>query len=68
LNVQDISNREINTDIIINLLTGHLVYSDRKFTEYIEKSKDEYEEGTDVTYQDLMRKVECKYQVQQEDY
>jgi hypothetical protein len=37
---------ETSTDIIINLLTGYLACSDRKFTEYIEKCKDEYEEGT----------------------
>jgi hypothetical protein len=44
------------------LLTGYLACSDRKFNDYIEKFKDEHEEGTNITYQDLMRKAELKYQ------
>jgi hypothetical protein len=40
---------ETSTDIIINLLTGYLVCSDRKFTVYSEKCNDEYEEGTNMT-------------------
>jgi hypothetical protein len=53
---------ETSNDIIINLLTGYLACSDRKFTEYIEKCKDEYEDGENMTYQSLMRKAERKYQ------
>ena len=53
---------ETSSDIVINLLTGYLACSDRKFTEYIEKWKDEYEEGENVSHQDLMRKAERKYQ------
>jgi hypothetical protein len=41
---------ETSIDIIINLLNRYLACSDRKFTEYFEKCKDEYEEGTNVTY------------------
>jgi hypothetical protein len=33
-----------------------------KFTEYIEKCKNDYEEVTNMTYQNLMRKVDRKYQ------
>ena len=53
---------ETSSDIIINLLTGYLACSDRKFIEYIEKCKDEYEDGENMTYQSLMRKAERKYQ------
>jgi hypothetical protein len=53
---------ESSNDIIINLLTGYLACSDRKFTEYIEKWRDDYEDGESISYQDLMRKGERKYQ------
>jgi hypothetical protein len=53
---------ESSNDIIINLLTGYLACSDRKFTEYIEKWRDDYEDGESISYQDLMRKAERKYQ------
>lgn len=54
---------ETSKDIIINLLTRYLACSDRKFTEYVAKCKDEYEEGENLTYQNLVGKAERKYQV-----
>jgi len=36
--------------------------SDKKFVEYIDKCKDSYEEGENITYQSLMSKAERKYQ------
>ena len=53
---------EISNDIIINLFTGYLSCSNKKFVEYIEKCQDEYEDGADITYQTLMQKAEKKYQ------
>jgi hypothetical protein len=44
------SRGESSNDIIINLFTGYLACSDKKFIEYIEKCQDEYEEGVDITY------------------
>ena len=56
------SRGETSNDIIINLFTGYLSCSDKKFVEYIEKCQDEYEDGADITYQSLMHKAEEKYQ------
>jgi hypothetical protein len=53
---------ETSIDIIIKLLTGYLACSNRKLIENAEKYKDGYEEGTNMTYQYLMRKAEQKYQ------
>jgi hypothetical protein len=36
--------------------------TDKKFTEYIEKCRDNYKEGENMTYQELMSKAEPKYQ------
>jgi hypothetical protein len=55
---------ESSNDILITLLTGYMACSDRKFTEYIEKWKDEYEDGEHLCHLDLMQKAECKYQAQ----
>jgi hypothetical protein len=51
-----------SNDIIINIFTGYLACSDKKFIEYIEICQDEHEEGVDITYQLLMTKAEKKYQ------
>jgi hypothetical protein len=41
-----------------------LIFLVTKFTEYIEKWKDEYEDGEHVCHLDLMQKAEHKYQAQ----
>jgi hypothetical protein len=51
-----------SSDIIINLFTGYMACSDKKFVEYIEKCQDDYEDGAHFTYQELMSKAEKKYQ------
>jgi len=56
------SRGETSSDIIINLFTGYLACSDKKFVEYIEKCQDKYEDGASFTYQELMSKAEKKYQ------
>ena len=56
------SRGETSNDIIIDLFTGYLSFSNKKFVEYIEKCQDEYEDGADITYQTLMHKTEKKYQ------
>ena len=56
------SRGETSNDILVNLIRGYLACSDKKFVEYIEKCKDSYEEGENMTYQSLMAKAERKYQ------
>ena len=53
---------ETSNDIIVNLIRGYMACTDKKFVEYIEKCKDNYEEGENITYQSLMAKAERKYQ------
>jgi hypothetical protein len=56
------SRGESSNNSIINLFTGYLACSDKKFIEYIEKCQNEYKEGVDISYQLLMTKAEKKYQ------
>jgi len=56
------SRGETSSDILTNLFTGYQACTDKKFVEYIDKYKDEYEEGEDITYETLMAKAEKKYQ------
>jgi hypothetical protein len=55
------SRGETSNGIIDNLFTGFMAYTDKKFVEYMEKCKDSFEEGEDVTYQAIMLKAE-RYQ------
>jgi hypothetical protein len=54
------SRGETSNHIITNQFTGYMAYTDKKFVEYIEKCKDRYEEGEDVTYLGIMSKAERK--------
>jgi hypothetical protein len=56
------SRGQTSNDIIINLFTGCMAYTDKTFEEYMEKCKDNYEDGEDVNYQGIMLKEERKYQ------
>jgi hypothetical protein len=51
-----------SSDIIINLIRGYMACTNKTFVEYIEKCKDNYEEGENIRYQFLMAKSERKYQ------
>jgi hypothetical protein len=41
---------ETSSDIIVNLLRGYMACADKKFIEYIEKCRDNYKEGENMTY------------------
>jgi hypothetical protein len=51
-----------SSDIIINLFSGYKSCTNKKFIECMDKCKDSYEEGEDLTYRTLMSKTERKYQ------
>jgi hypothetical protein len=53
--------KETSNNTIVNLLRGYMACTDKKFIEYIEKCRDNYEEGENMTYQELMSKAERKY-------
>ena len=48
-------------DLLVNLFKGYLSCSDRKFTEYINRKKDHYEEGGNLTVDSLMHDALNKY-------
>jgi hypothetical protein len=48
------SRGKTSKNIIINLFTGYTACTNKKFVEYMEKCKDSYEEGENVTYQGIM--------------
>ena len=56
-----ISHGETSDDLMTNLFLGYLACSDKKFVEYIERNKDAYDEGSDLTPEALMTKAEVKY-------
>jgi hypothetical protein len=55
---------ETSNKIITNLFTGYMAYIDKRFIEYMDKCKDNYKEGEDITYQGILLKAERKYQAQ----
>jgi hypothetical protein len=54
------SRREISNNIITNPFTGYMACTDKRFIEYMDKCKDNYKEGEDITYQGIMLKAERK--------
>jgi hypothetical protein len=56
------SRGESSNNIIINLFSVYMACTNKKFIEYMDKCKDSYEEGKDLTHQTLMSKAERKYQ------
>jgi hypothetical protein len=62
LQLTDLAARgETTTDIVVNLFKGYLAASDTLFLEYIRQKQNAYEEGIDMTYQDLMLNAENRY-------
>ena len=60
--VEQLSARgETSSDLLINLFTAFLPVPDKKFVEYIEKQKDKYDEGEDITTKKLMQVALIKY-------
>ena len=52
---------ETSTDMLSNLFTGYLSAKDRAFVSYIDKKLELYEEGTDISYNQLMLWARQKY-------
>ena len=52
---------ETSSDLLLNLVDAYLAVPDKKFVEYIEKQKDKYDEGEDVTPKNLMQVALIKY-------
>jgi hypothetical protein len=52
---------ESSSDLLINLFAAFMVVPDKKFVEYIEKQKDKFDEGEDVTTKKLMQVALTKY-------
>jgi hypothetical protein len=60
--VEQLSARgETSSDLLINLFAAFLAVPDKKFVEYIEKQKDKYDEGEDITTKKLMQVALIKY-------
>ena len=57
---------ETSEDLMMNLFEGYLACVDKKFIEYVERMKDSYDEGADITAETLMTRAETKY-AQQKD-
>jgi hypothetical protein len=58
------SRGETSNNMITNLFTGYMACTDERFVEYMDKCRDNYEEGEYVTYQGIIPKAERKYQAQ----
>ena len=52
---------ESSSDLLINLFAAFMAVPDKKFVEYIEKQKDKFDEGEDVTTKKLMQVALTKY-------
>jgi hypothetical protein len=46
---------ESSSDLLVNLFAAYLAVPDRKFVEYVEKQKDKYDEGEDISPKLLMQ-------------
>ena len=55
------SRGEDSSDILVNVFKGYDACTDPVFHKYIVDMKDRWEEGGDLTYEELMRKAEVKY-------
>lgn len=53
--------REVTNDLLTHLFKGYAACSDQKFVEYIGRKQEQYEEGEDVTAEDLMTLADTKY-------
>jgi hypothetical protein len=52
---------ETSSDLLINLFAAFLAVPDKKFVDYIEKQKDKYDEGEDISTKKLMQVALIKY-------
>jgi len=67
LNLELLRSRGCKTeDLLTNLFKGYLSATDRTFKLYIERKQEEYEEGTDVKPEALMKLAANKYNILKE--
>ena len=59
--IEQLAARGENPDFLINLFTAYMAVPDKKFVEYIEKQKDKFDEGEDVTTKKLMQVALTKF-------
>ena len=52
---------ESSSDLLINVFAAYLAVPDKKFVEYIEKQKDKFDEGEEITYKKLMQVALIKF-------
>jgi hypothetical protein len=52
---------ETSSDLLINLFAAFMAVPDKKFVDYIEKQKDKYDEGEDLSTKRLMQVALIKY-------
>ena len=59
--IEQLAARGETPDFLINLFTVYMAVPDKKFIEYIEKQKDKFDEGEDVTVKKLMQVALTKF-------
>ncbi len=57
---------ETNQDLLMNLLKGYAVGSDKEFVSYIKRKHETYEEGTDIEPDNLMKLADTTYKILKE--
>ena len=55
------SRGEVTNDLLINLFKGYSACSDREFIEYMKRKEDSFEEGAEITPDQLMKYADEKY-------
>ena len=55
------SRGEVTNDLLINLFKGYSACSDKEFIEYIKRKEDSFEEGREITPDQLMKYADEKY-------
>ena len=55
------SRGEVTNDLLINLFKGYSACSDKEFIEYIKRKEDSFEEGKEITPDELMKYADEKY-------
>ena len=59
--IEQLAARGETPDFLINLFTAYMAVPDKKFVEYLEKQKDKFDDGEDVTVKRLMQVALTKF-------
>lgn len=54
---------QTTADLVANLFKGYLLADDETFVAYIEKKQEDFDEGNNITYQQLMHLASNKYKI-----